>query len=127
MTGTGTSETSSVTINAAAYENSIVGNGFGNSGSIAYNVNRGCKRFEGRVGLSDSSAITATGDVKLSGDTTQLYRSSFGLTQSAPVALDLTGVFRLTVDWTSSNTEGTEENQSGAIIAIGSPRLLCSF
>lgn len=123
----GTGETSSVTINATAYEQSIIGNSYGNTGSIAYNINRGCKRFEGRVGLSDSSAITATGDVRLSGDTTQLYRNSFGLTQSAAVALDLTGVFRITVDWTSSNTEGTPENQSGAVIAVGSPRLLCSF
>lgn len=123
----GTGETSSVTINATAYEQSIVGNSFGNSGSIAYNINRGCKRFEGRVGLSDSSALTASGHIKLMGDTTALYDNSFGLTQSAAVALDLTGVFRITVDWTSSNTEGTPENQSGAIIAVGAPRVLCSF
>jgi len=55
------------------------------------------------------------------------YQNSFGLTQSAAVAFDLTGVFRITVDWTSSNTEGTPENQSGAVIAVGSPRLLCNF
>jgi hypothetical protein len=127
VTANGTGETGSVTINATTYEQSVVGNNTGNSGSIAYNVNRACKRFEGQVGLSDSSAITATGDIKLSGDTTSLYQGSFGLTQSAPVVLDLTNVFRITVDWTSSNTEGTPENQSGAVIAIGSPRLLCSF
>jgi hypothetical protein len=123
----GTGETGSVTINATAYERSIVGNSWGNSGSIAYNVNRGCKRFEGRVGLSDSSAVTATGDIRLSGDTALLYQNSFGLTQSAAVALNLTGAFRITVDWTSSNSAGTPENQSGAVIAVGSPRLLCSF
>ena len=33
----------------------------------------------------------------------------------------------MTFDWTSTNTEGTEIDQSGAVIAIGSPRLLCSF
>ena len=123
----GTGETGSVTINATAYEQSIVGNSYANSGSIAYNINRGCKRFEGRVGLSDSSALTATGEVKILGDTTGLYASSFGLTQSAAVGLDLTGVFRITVDWASTNTAGTPENQSGAIIAVGSPRLLCNF
>jgi hypothetical protein len=123
----GTGETGSVTINATAYEQSIVGNGWGNTGSIAYNINRGCKRFVGRVGLSDSSAVTATGDIRLSGDTTLLFQNSFGLTQSAAVGVDLIGVFRLTVDWTSSNTAGTPENQSGAVIAVGTPRLLCSF
>ncbi|GAB3255596.1 hypothetical protein GCM10027448_23740 [Nocardioides dilutus] len=127
VAATGTGETSSVTINATAYEQSLVGNGTDNSGSIAYNVNRACKRFEGRVGLSDSSALTATGQVTLMGDTSTLYTNSFGLTQSAPVGLDLAGVFRITVDWTSSNTEGTPDNQSGAVIAVGSPRLLCSF
>ena len=114
-------------MNATAYKQSIVGNGFSNTGSIAYNINRGCKRLEGQVGLTDRSALTATGDVKISGDTAGLYADSFGLAQSAPVALDVTGVFRITVDWTSSNTEGTPEDQSGAIVAIGSPRLLCSF
>jgi hypothetical protein len=43
------------------------------------------------------------------------------------VTLDLTGVFRITVDWTSHNTAGTEEDQSGAVIAVGTPRILCSF
>ena len=127
VSATGTGETGSVTINATAYAQSIVGNNFGNSGSIAYNINRECKRFEGRAGLSDSSALTASGGLTVLGDTTGLYSNSFGLAQSAPVALDVTGVFRITVGWTSSNTEGTPENQSGAIVAIGSPRLLCSF
>jgi hypothetical protein len=127
VSSAGTGETGSVNINATAYAQSIVGNKFGNSGSIAYNINRGCKRLEARVGLSDTSALTASGAISLLGDTKGLYSSSFGLAQSAPLALDVTGVFRMTVDWTSSNTEGTPENQSGAIIAIGSPRLLCSF
>jgi hypothetical protein len=116
-----------VNINGAEYKQSVVGNKTEDAGTIAYNVNRACKRFEGRVGLSDTSALTATGEVKLLGDTTNLYTGSFGLTQSAPVGLDLTGVFRITLDWTSTNTEGTPEDQSGAVIAVGSPRLLCSF
>ena len=52
---------------------------------------------------------------------------SLAALDSSPVSLDLTDVFRITVDWTSSNTAGTEEDQSGAIIAVGSPRILCSF
>ena len=124
---TGTEEVNTVNINAQAYEQSILGNGYGNAGSIAYNINRGCKRFEGRVGLSDFSQVTATGNISLTADTTLKFQNSFGLTQSQPVGLDVTGVFRLTVDWTSTNTAGTPENQSGAVIAVGSPRLLCNF
>ena len=127
VAATGTGETSSVKINGTDYAQSIQGNNWGNAGSIAYNIDRKCKRFSGRVGLSDSSDITATGAITLKADTTPFYSNSFGLTQSAPVTRDVTNVFRITVDWTSSNTEGTPEDQSGAIIAVGSPRLLCSF
>ena len=67
VSSVGTGETGSVTINATAYAQSIVGNKFGNSGSIAYNINRGCKRFEGQAGLSDGSALTASGAITVLG------------------------------------------------------------
>jgi len=123
---TATSEVGSVGINGNTYEQSIVANPV-NSGSIAYNVTRGCKSFQGHAGLKDTSPLTATGDIKILTDTTQAYANSFGVTQSAPVSLDLTGVFRITVEWTSHNTAGTEEDQSGALVALGTPRVLCSF
>jgi hypothetical protein len=126
-TGTGTSETSSVNINGQAYSQSIVGNGYGNAGSISYNINRGCKTIQARFGLSDNSEDTATGTIDFSSDGTQLYTNSFSLTQSAAVVRDVTGDFRITFDWTSANTAGTDLDQSGAIIAVASPRLLCNF
>jgi hypothetical protein len=124
---TGTGETSNVKINGTDYPQSIQGNNWGNAGSISYNIDRKCKRFETRIGLSDLSESSATGQITLKSDSSSFYSNTFGLTQSAVIARDVTGVFRLTFDWTSSNTEGTELDQSGAIIAIGSPRLLCSF
>jgi hypothetical protein len=123
---TATSEVGSVGINGNTYEQSIVANSV-NSGSIAYNVTRACKSFQGHAGLKDTSPLTATGDVKILTDTTQKYANSFGVTQSAPVSLDLTGVFRITIEWASHNTAGTEEDQSGALVALGTPRVLCSF
>jgi hypothetical protein len=126
VSASATTEAGSVGINGNSYEQSIVGS-LANSGSIAYNVTRACKSFQSHLGLKDTSALTATGNIKILTDTTQVYGNSFGVTQSAPVALDLTGVFRITVDWTSSNTAGTEEDQSGAVIALGTPRVLCSF
>jgi hypothetical protein len=124
---TGTSETSNVKINGTDYPQSIQGNNWGNSGTISYNIDRKCKRLDARVGLGDLSESTATGQVNLKADSSTFYSNSFGLTQSAAISRDVTGVFRLTFDWTSSNTAGTPEDQSGAIIAIGSPKLLCSF
>jgi hypothetical protein len=126
VSGSGTYETGSVNINAKPYENSIVGVAYDDEGSIAYNLDRKCKEFSSRVGVGDSSEITSTGTVTLKADTTSFYTNSFALTESAPVTHDVTGVFRITMDWTSSNTEGTPEDQSGAVVALGSPRLLCS-
>lgn len=127
VSGGGTYETSSVDINAKAYGNSIVGYAYYNSGSIAYNLGRQCKALETRVGLSDTSAITATGNIVLTADTTEIYDNSFELTESAPLTRDVTDVFRLTMNWTSSNTAATPPDTSGAVVALGSPRLLCSF
>lgn len=126
-TGSGTYEAGVVNINAKAYENSVVSVPGYDEGSIAYNLDRKCKRFTARVGLGDASQITATGHVTLKADTTPFYANSFQLTESAPVTRDVTGVFRITMAWTSTNTEGTETDQSGAVVALGAPKLLCSF
>jgi hypothetical protein len=123
--GAATGETDSVVINGVSYPQSLIGSGSGNAGTLIYEVKRDCKRFEGQVGLSDTSAPTSTGHISLRRRTTTLYANSFGLTESEPVVLDLTGVHKLTLDWTSTNTEGTPEDQSGAVIAVGSPRILC--
>ena len=69
-----------------------------NGGSIDYNLNRDCKRSGAPWGLDDSSPAAGNAMVQLSTDGTQRYASGyFGLTQSAPVAFDVTNVFRLTI------------------------------
>lgn len=118
-------EVPSVKMNAVGYPQSLLGSG--NGGSIDYNLNRACKAFEGTFGIDDGSAATATGTVELKADTTSRYTGAFQLTQSQFVSRDVRGVFRITVLWSSTNTEGTPENQSGAKVAVGSPRVLCSF
>lgn len=119
-------ETSSVTMNAIAYPDSLL-SAQSTGGSIDYNLNRACKTIEGTFGLDDSSAATATGTAELRADSQPQYTGAFTLTQSQFVSRDVTGVFRITVLWSSTNTEGTPENQSGARVAVGSPRVLCSF
>jgi hypothetical protein len=108
-----------VTINGLAHPKSVRSYSYSPStGSIEYNLNRDCTFFRGTAGLDDSSPATGSAVVTVSTDGTQRYTGSFGLTQSAPVAFDTTGVFRLSFGVTFTN---------GGIGAVGSPEVLCSF
>jgi hypothetical protein len=53
----------------------------------------------------------------MSTDGTVRYTGVFALTQAAPVAFDVTNVFRLTVSATLT----------GGTAAVGTPQVLCSF
>jgi hypothetical protein len=86
--------------------------------SIDYNLDRACKSFQGVVGLDDSSQAGGSAQVSLSTDGTNRYTGTFSLTQSAPVAFDVTHVFRLTVAAVPSG---------GGSAAVGTPQVLCSF
>jgi hypothetical protein len=114
-----------VKINAVAYPGSVVADPRAASGSIAYNLERRCRQLETRVGVADTSAETATGRASLKLDGTERFTGSYTLTRSSTLALALDDVFRLTFDWTSTNSAGTPEDQSGAHVALGSPRVLC--
>jgi hypothetical protein len=112
----------SLKMNGVAYPRSIRSSiGYpppGNTGSIDYNLNRGCKAFRGTVGLDDTSPASATATIQLSADGAQRYSGSFALTQSAGVAFDVTKVFRLTI---ATATTGN------GFAAMGTPQVLCSF
>jgi hypothetical protein len=90
----------------------------GSPNSIDYNLDRACKSFKGVVGLDDSSQAGGSAQVSLSTDGTTRYTGTFSLTQSAPVAFDVTHVFRLTVGAVPSG---------GGAAAVGTPQVLCSF
>jgi hypothetical protein len=86
--------------------------------SIEFNLDRGCKALRTTVGLDDSSPSGSATTVSLTTDGVQRYTGSFGLTQSAPVAFDITKVFRLTI---------RAANTGGGFGALGTPQVLCSF
>ena len=112
---------SGVKMNGVAYPNSLrsyTPYPPGSPNSIDYNLNRACKSFRGVAGLDDSSQAGGSATIKLSTDGTPRYTGSFTLTKSAPVALDVTKVFRLTVGATLAN---------GGNAAVGTPQGLCSF
>jgi hypothetical protein len=109
-----------VKMNGVAYPNSLrsyTAYPPGSPNTIDYNLNRACKSFRGTAGLDDSSQVGGTAQVSLSTDGTVRYTATFGLTQSAPVAFDVTHAFRLTVAAVPVN---------GAA-AVGTPQVLCSF
>jgi hypothetical protein len=115
-------EADTVGINGTAYPSSIRSYiGYtppGTASSIDYNLQRQCKAFRGTVGLSDSSPAGGSASIQLSTDGTARYSGSFALTQSAPVAFDVTKVFRITIAATST---------ANGLAAIGTPQVLCSF
>jgi hypothetical protein len=119
-TATSFGATGSVTINGVAYPDSLRTYVFSTPGtaSIDYNLNRDCKAFRGTVGLEDSSPTNGSAQVSLSADGAQKYSGAFTLTQSAPVTLDLTHVFRLSISASLAN---------GGVAALGTPQVLCSF
>ena len=90
----------------------------GTSGSIEYNLTRDCKQFRATVGLDDTSPGASSAAITLSTDGTARYSGSFALTQSAPVAFDVTNVFRISIAAVSTGN---------GLAAIGSPQVLCSF
>lgn len=114
-----------VRINAVAYPDSVVADSRAAAGSIAYNLEGRCRQLETRVGVADTSAETATGRASLKLDGTERFSGSFALTQSSPVVMSVSGAFRLTFDWSSTNPAGPPEDQSGAHVALGNPRVLC--
>ena len=96
-------------------------------GFVDWNLNRSCRQFRARVGNSDDSDSRAVANISLVGDGKAVYAKSFGLTQSEWVTIDLTGVFRFGFHWTSTNPDGTPEDQRGAAAALAGPQILCAF
>lgn len=107
-------------INAIAYPNSLVDTGYNavTTRSIGYNLDRDCTQLRGVIGLSDTSPVNGSATVAVAGDGVTKVSQSFALTQGAPVAVDVTGVFRLTVSSTPTH---------GGLGAFGTPEVYCSF
>ena len=120
-TVTNMSETQFVDINGVRYPNSLRSYYFGPQSptvSIEYNLNRDCKSFRGTIGLDDHSPTGSSAVLAFATDGTARWSGTFGLAQSAPVAFDVTHVFRLTIG---------AVNSGNAVGAVGTPQVLCSF
>lgn len=118
---------STVAINGVDYSRGLVGSTGSNGGMIDWNFDRRCTSLKARFGNGDASDDTATATVELDVDGDPVYNRTFGLTESQYQVIDVTGAFRVAFQWTSSNSAGTETNQSGAQAALATPLVRCSF
>jgi hypothetical protein len=119
----GMGEVKKTVINDVTYPASVVAYEEGYQPSdgkyyIEYNLGRHCKAFRATVGLADSSPTGGSAQVKLMTDGTQRYDGTFGLTQSALVTFDVTGVFRISI---------TAVPTANGIAAVGTPQVLCNY
>lgn len=114
------------TINSVTYGNSYVGYRAYQGGLVDWNFSRQCLYLQGRMGNSDQSDALATANINLTKDGTSFYNKTFGLTESEVRTFNVAGAFRVAFTWTSTNPDGTPENQSGASPVLAAGRVYCA-
>lgn len=125
---TATSVVDQVMINAVRYGPGLVGyREYYREGFYDWNLNRACRELRTRIGNSDDSDTRAIANVSLVADGVPAYARSFGLAESEAITVDLTGILRLAFRWSSTNPDGTPENQTGASATLAEPQVLCAF
>lgn len=115
-------------IDTVSYSRSLVGQTYGHTGFIDYNLARQCIELKARYGLGDDSDENATALIDVTTDGASRYSRTFALTESTAKTLSLRGAFRLRFAFTTTNPDAPDPDyQNGAQAVIASPRVLCSF
>ncbi|CAM3689130.1 NPCBM/NEW2 domain-containing protein [Nocardioides zeicaulis] len=110
-----------VNIGAEYYGSSLATTTAGTPSSIEYTLGRKCTSMRATYALTDESVTGAIGTVKVSGDGTTLVDHALAVgTIVADETTDLTGVFRLKIDATTSAAP------TAATVAVGTPEVLCT-
>ncbi|MFJ9611593.1 NPCBM/NEW2 domain-containing protein [Kitasatospora sp. NPDC101176] len=107
-----------VAIAGKTYQNSLVtGDVYCKSGGgIEFNLSKEWSKLTTTVGIEDSSK-GRSGSVTVYGDDHELSRQNVTLGDSVPISVDVTGVLRLRIAYTSDGYCGQ------ALIAVGDPVL----
>lgn len=116
-----------IDIDGTTYGSGLAGLTYTNSGAIDWNFSRRCTELRGRFGNGDDSDITATASVELDLDGDAGYTGTFALGDSVFKHIDVTDAFRVGFSWTSTNSAGTVEDQSGAQAVLAEAEVRCSF
>ena len=120
-------KTKNLTINGTEYDYALTGQAYSSEGFVDWNLGRDCLKVRARYGNSDDSDDLAVAHISMDADGESIYTKSFALTESEEKTLDITGVFRLGFHWTSTNPEGTPQNQGGAAAVFVEPEVLCAY
>jgi hypothetical protein len=110
-----------VNIGAEYYGSSIATATSGTASSLEYTLGRKCLELRATYALTDESVTGSTGTVKVTGDGAVLVDHALAIgTVVADEVVDLTGVFRLKIDAT------TTAAPTASIVAVGTPEVLCT-
>ncbi len=109
-----------VTIGAEYYGQSLATTTAGTPSSVEYTLGRKCIEMRATYALTDESASGSTGSVTVTGDGAVLASHALAVgTLVADETLDISGVFRLKVDATTTATPA-------ATVAVATPEVLCT-
>lgn len=110
-----------VNIGAEYYGASLATTTAGTASTLEYTLGRKCTSLRATYALTDESVTGAIGTVKVTGDGATLVDHALAVgTVVADETTDLTGVFRLKVDAT------TTAAPAAATVAVGTPEVLCT-
>ena len=110
---------STLPINGDDYPHTMYGSTLTPTGYAEYTLGRDCTAFETTFGLSDRTETGGRATLKLTEDGVVVYSRLFDLGQSEAVALDVTDVYRMRLDYAQDETTPDTEP------AAGSARALC--
>jgi NPCBM/NEW2 domain len=106
-------------INGETYKQALFGVSTQDNAYAEYTLGRKCLAFDTTFGLSDRTATGGKAIIRASADTTPLYAREFDLGVSEARTFDVTGVYRLRLDFNQvPSTPDTEP-------AAGAARVLC--
>lgn len=92
----------------------------GTPSTLEYTLGRKCTSMRATYALTDESATNSIGTIKVTGDGAVLVDHALAVGTIVPdETVDLTGVFRLKIDATTTAAPN-------AIVAVGTPEVLCS-
>jgi hypothetical protein len=93
----------------------------GTASSLEYTLGRKCTELRATYALTDESVTDSIGTIKVSGDGAVLVDHALAVGTIVPdETVDLTGVFRLKIDAT------TTPAPKAATVAVGTPEVLCT-
>jgi hypothetical protein len=117
--GANTLKTNSLPINGDTYDHVLYADRSSDTAFAEYTLGRKCTTFETTFGLSDRTETGGQASIAVLADTVAKYFRTFDLGVSDPQSLDVTGVYRMRVDFAQITTTPDTEP------ALGDARVLC--